>query len=348
VHRIVIVSTSTSLLYKYSICLFNYIGLNLAQSTLFNMQLPFTTVDVFTTTRYLGNPLAIVRVPFSFRDVLTEEQKQRIAKEFNLSETTFLHEPAPGSDSDTAEFDIFTPLAHLAFAGHPTIGTAVYVASNASTYTGVKQLNTLAGAIPFQYSTETGRASVNVPHAFRIHQKRLAHPFPGPDTNSSGSATVPLVSIVQGMAFNLVPFSSIAALGLPTQSLVSVDKIYKAEHLDPGSGWDTGYTGTYYYVDLGPDTELEGFTALRTRSISTREDPGTGSAACALCSYLAVERRRKGGERTHEFHLTQGVELGRRSDLYVEVTTTENGEGVESVQLSGTAVKVMEGVLDVE
>ena len=256
--------------------------------------------------------------------------------------------PAPGSNPDTAEFDIFTPLAHLAFAGHPTIGTAVYVASNASTYTGVKQLNTLAGTIAFQYSTETGRASVNVPHAFRIHQKRLAHPFPGPDTNTSGSDTVPLVSIVQGMAFNLVPFSSIEALGLPTQSLVSFEKSYKAEHLDPGSGWDKGYTGTYYYVDLGPDADLEGFTALRTRSIGTREDPGTGSAACALCSYLAVEKRRNGGERTHKYHLTQGVELGRRSDLYVEVTTTEDGEGVESVQLSGTAVKVMEGVLDVE
>ena len=220
------------------------------------MQLPFTTVDVFTTTRYLGNPLAIVRVPPSLRNVLTEQQKQRIAKEFNLSETTFLHEPAPGSNPDTAEFDIFTPLAHLAFAGHPTIGTAVYVASNASTYTGVKQLNTLAGTIPFQYSTETGRASVNVPHAFRIHQQRLAHPFPGPDTNTSGSDTVPLVSIVQGMAFNLVPFSSIEALGLPTQSLVSFEKSYKAEHLDPGSGWDKGYTGTYYYVDLGPDAGL--------------------------------------------------------------------------------------------
>ncbi|KAF3007437.1 hypothetical protein E8E13_003678 [Curvularia kusanoi] len=307
------------------------------------MQLPFTTVDVFTTTRYLGNPLAIVRVPSSLRSNLTEQQKQAIAKEFNLSETTFLYEPAPGSDS--ADFDIFTPLAHLAFAGHPTIGTAIYAASQSSAHANLKQLSTLAGTIPFEYDVGSGRASVQVPQAFRIHQKRLAHPFPGADTNPSGSPTVPLVSIVQGMAFNLVPFSSVAALALPTKSLLPVDEIYKAEHLDPGSGWDKGLTGTYYYVDLGPDPEQEGVTALRTRSIGTREDPGTGSAACTLCSYLAVSRRTAG---KHKFHLTQGVEMGRRCDIFVEVTTMEDGKEIGKVVLSGTAVKVMEGVLDVE
>ncbi|KAJ4986071.1 phenazine biosynthesis protein [Stagonosporopsis vannaccii] len=309
------------------------------------MQLPFTTVDVFTTTPYGGNPLAIVRVPSSFRSALTEEQRQKIAKEFNLSETTFIYDPEPGSNSETVDFDIFTPLAHLAFAGHPTIGTAIYAASTPSVYPNLSQLKTMAGTIPFSYEKRSGRASVEVPHAFRIHRQRLPHPFPGQETNGSGSVTVPLVSIVKGMAFNLVSLASVEALRLPNKGLLPVEECYRAEHLDQGSGWDVGYTGTFYYTELGPDPEDHHVRALRTRSIGSREDPGTGSASCALCCYLAV---RSGARGVQKFHLTQGVEMGRRCDIYVSVKTTDDGEGVKSVELSGTAVRVMEGVLTIE
>ena len=275
---------------------------------------------------------------------MTEEQKQKIAREFNLSESVFLHDPTPSNNS-TADFDIFTPLSRMSFAGHPTIGTAVYVASNPSSYPGVKALQTVAGTIPLKYEEDTGRASVQVPHDFRIHEKRLAHPFSGAETNASASETVPLVSIVKGMAFNLVPMKDLGALGLPTKGLLPVEECYLAEHLDKDSGWDVGYTGTFHYTDVG---EEEGVRNLRTRSIGTREDPGTGSASCALCCYLAVVRRREGGERVQRFHLTQGVEMGRRCDIFVTVETTEDGQGIESVELSGTAVKVMEGTLTIE
>jgi PhzF family phenazine biosynthesis protein len=56
------------------------------------MELPFATLDVFTTKKFEGNPLAIVRVPAPLRDRLTQSMKQTIAKEFNLSETVFLHD----------------------------------------------------------------------------------------------------------------------------------------------------------------------------------------------------------------------------------------------------------------
>jgi predicted PhzF superfamily epimerase YddE/YHI9 len=308
------------------------------------MQLPFTTVDVFTTTPYIGNPLAIVRVPAHLRDKLSEAQKQKIAREFNLSETSFLHEPNPASNG-TVEFDIFTPLSRMSFAGHPTIGTAVFVAQHTDEYPGVTALRTIAGTIPLTYEGESGRASVRVPHDFRVHAKRLAHPFPGAETNGSSSGTVPLVSIVKGMAFNLVPMRDVEALGLPTKGLLPVEECYLAEHLDENSGWDIGYTGTFYYADLG---EENGVRCLRTRGIGTREDPGTGSASCALCSYLAVVARKEGGPKEQKFHLTQGVEMGRRCDIYITVRTTEDGAGIESVELSGTAVKVMEGSLTID
>ena len=87
-------------------------------------KLDYAIVDVFTTERYAGNPLAIVRVPASC--TLTQAQKQNIAREFNLSETTFWHEPKEGDEASTWTVDIFMVNAELPFAGHPTIGTQTF------------------------------------------------------------------------------------------------------------------------------------------------------------------------------------------------------------------------------
>lgn len=82
--------------------------------------LSFTTLDVFTTDRYTGNPVAIIQVPASISQTLTQHQKQSIASEFNLSEIVFLHLPVEGTDSSERKIDIFTSLAEVPFAGHPT------------------------------------------------------------------------------------------------------------------------------------------------------------------------------------------------------------------------------------
>jgi predicted PhzF superfamily epimerase YddE/YHI9 len=301
------------------------------------MRLSFTTLDVFTTTRYLGNPLAVIRVPASLRPQLTEPQKQRIAREFNLSEVTFLHEPA--QDSDTADYDIFTPLARMSFAGHPTIGTAIYVVQHASAFPGVTKIKTVAGLIPFEYDQEFGRATVSLPHDVYTHQTRMTHPL-------DKTESVPIVSIVKGMAFGLCKLPDLEALGsMSGRPLIAPGTRYQKTLLDAGSGWDIGYTGTFYYVDLGPDSEDQDIRLLRTRSIPVYEDPGTGSASAALCCHLALT---EGSSGTKKFHLTQGVEMGRRCDIFVDVTIKEDGSGIEDVKLSGQAVEVMEGSLNVE
>lgn len=82
------------------------------------MKLSFTIIDVFTTARYAGNQLAIVEVPAEHNDSLTQSQKQKIAAEFNFSETTFLHLPPPGEQVVEPVVDIFTTKAELPFAGH--------------------------------------------------------------------------------------------------------------------------------------------------------------------------------------------------------------------------------------
>jgi len=309
------------------------------------MQLSYTTVDVFTRTRFIGNPLAIIRVPASLRAQLTEDQKQKIAREFNFSESVFLHEVQ--ENEDFADYDIFTPRSRMSFAGHPTIGTSIYVTQNAASYGAVKKLRTIAGVIPFKYDTNAETVAVGVPADVHIHQKRLPHPFPGPESNPTSSQTVPIVSIVKGMAFNLVPMATLEALGVPKQGLIPIADVYKHEHLDPGSGWDVGYTGTFYYCDLGIDPDASGVRLLRTRSLGTIEDPGTGSASAALCAYLALQESEGQGVGPFKFHLVQGVEMGRRCDIFVEVERTADGKGIKGVKLSGSAVTVMEGIVTV-
>lgn len=111
------------------------------------MELSFTTLDVFTRTRFEGNPLAVVRVPAALRDALTPERKQAVAREFNLSETVFLHEPADSDEATTTvlEIDIFTVDQELPFAGHPAIGTAVLARHHL--YPAVDTLLTRSGPI---------------------------------------------------------------------------------------------------------------------------------------------------------------------------------------------------------
>src|SRR5262245_41808788 len=90
----------------------------------------FMTTDVFTGTPFEGNPLAVVLDATGLTDVAM----QRIAREFNLSETTFVLPPTEARN--TAQVRIFTPTRELQFAGHPTIGTAVGLAELAHPGTG--------------------------------------------------------------------------------------------------------------------------------------------------------------------------------------------------------------------
>ena len=82
----------------------------------------FVTLDVFTGERFAGNPLAVVLEA----EGLDTPAMQRIAKEFNLSETVFVLQPS--EPRQRADIRIFTPVRELPFAGHPTVGTAVLLA----------------------------------------------------------------------------------------------------------------------------------------------------------------------------------------------------------------------------
>ena len=320
------------------------------------IKLDFTTVDVFTTTRYKGNPLAVVSVPYQTRPLITQEIKQRIAREFNLSETVFLHGTEDES-ATTRDIDIFTTEEELPFAGHPTVGTAYLVLNKIAPR--VNTLQTKAGPIAIQPLGD-GDVKATIPHAVHIHAHTLTEILSNGEASTQSLIQSALssdavireaelgarpVSIVRGMTFLLVQ--------LPT--LDHLSRVSTTQRLDFGSvpglmdkgEWEAGFVARYYYVVSEDSPAVDSETETQKWKIQTRmvelgfEDPATGSAACTLGSYLALTN---GGQK-HHFDITQGVEMGRKSDIQVDVTTTVDGEeeNVKEVFLGGTAVEVMSG-----
>ncbi|KAF2687934.1 Diaminopimelate epimerase-like protein [Lentithecium fluviatile CBS 122367] len=317
-----------------------------------SLQLDYAIVDVFTHTKYAGNPLAIVRVPKAC--ALSQEQKQTIAREFNLSETAFLHEKVAGSDSEGWTVDIFTVKEELPFAGHPTVGTACFVLSDVARELGENghvdaMFNLKAGPVQLKYDAAEKTAQAAIPHDVRIHkqtwsrhelfrfQPRLAEAYHKGEVNVKDQ--FPIVSIVKGMTFVLVELESLEALqrvGLSGLSLSS-----KEMGLD--EGWSRTFVGMYFFIWVGNGSDGE--KRLRTRMIEgTLEDPATGSAASALAAYLSLVEGAP--YQRLVFTLTQGVEMGRRSDIHIQVLMKEES-GIDKVILGGGAVQVMEGRLTI-
>ncbi|KAH6677379.1 phenazine biosynthesis protein-like protein phzf family [Halenospora varia] len=292
------------------------------------MKLSFETLDVFTTTPYTGNPVAIISVPPELKSSLTQTQKLAIGKEFNLSEIVFLHLPTNPSSTER-QIDIFTSYAEVPFAGHPTVGTANYLLNFLKQ--DVKTITTKAGPIPIEKTPEGG-VKVDVPFNFHIHDVSFKSTLVPEQEN-------PTVSIVNGMSFIFVRLPSLQALGKASANITKNGDTYDPSPLD--AGWQNGLVGTMYFVFDGTDSQ--GRSKYRTRMFASREDPGTGSASSALGCWLAVSGE---GEK---FVFEQGVEMGRRNEILVEVETEgeEGKKSVKGVRLSGRAVKVMEGSLEV-
>ncbi|EAT89488.2 hypothetical protein SNOG_02757 [Parastagonospora nodorum SN15] len=301
-------------------------------------QLEFVTVDVFTTERYSGNPLAIIRIPHGV--TMTQEQKQMIAREFNLSESTFLHEKSPSAPGNTWVVDIFLTTAEIPFAGHPTIGTACYVLSRAAQERGLEDgvieagFQLKAGPVSLVYDVAKKTARAAIPHDVSVPpEPRLAR---GHEQRKFGiKDDFAIVSIVKGMTFVLVELDNLEAL-----EMVSVaGQGISISGLD--EGWDKTFIGTYFFVRMGKNAG--GATMLRTRMIEgSLEDPATGSAASDLVAYLSLNEG--GPSETLKFEIIQGVEMGRRSEIFIDVEMDSN-KSIAKIVLEGSAVRVMEGRL---
>ncbi|RAK95015.1 PhzF family phenazine biosynthesis protein [Aspergillus ibericus CBS 121593] len=321
--------------------------------------LRFATLDVFTTQPYSGNPLGVVFLPDSSSTPITQEQKQLIAQEFNLSETIFIH-PTSQSSPSSRTIDIFTTTEELPFAGHPTIGAVSWFlehSANEADKTNVQTLITKAG--PFAISrvpgSQSGAVAAKIAHNVHIHSSRFAvsellrlHPSLVPFLGQGGPDSFPVFSIVKGMSQVLVELPSLEALAATecpvSGEVIPCKSVAEGGYLD--AGWEeSGLVVVYFYVRDVYD-ETTGKKVIRSRMLLRNiEDPATGSAASGLASYLALTGAEAGS--TAEFDIVQGVEMGRRSDISVAVTVGARGQEkkIETVELRGSAVKVTSGEL---
>ena len=307
-------------------------------------QLQFYQLDVFTTVPYKGNPLAIVHLSPG-RD-LAPEKKLKIAREFNLSETVFLHENEGDRPGDQTKIDIFTTTKELPFAGHPTIGSGWHLLNNVQPEISGATLLTKAGSIPvipLPTNGAGGRVKLRVPVDFKVHTP-YAHPtvkkdqtrLTADDYVNGLDGPEPVASIVKGMTFLLVQLQSTDALARfgPFAKQITVPNL---------GDWD-GFIGLYAFTILSKeagDGELDGTLRIQTRMFAaTLEDSATGSAASTLAGWLAQRE----GKGKWAVEIVQGVEMGRRSEIGVVVNIGDGGE-IKVIELVGSAVQVMNGYL---
>ncbi|KAL9602946.1 MAG: hypothetical protein Q9219_001471 [cf. Caloplaca sp. 3 TL-2023] len=308
----------------------------------------FVILDVFTKERFKGNPLAIVEIPRG--EGLSQENKQRIAREFNLSETVFLHPLHSGESESYRTYDIFTTTQELPFAGHPTIGTIVYLYQNSSSSKPVLNSITLqakAGSVVARFHRDTGIAEASIPHNVRIH--KTPTPLQGilnaqpsmQKLHTELGPSYPLVSIVKGMTFVLVKLPGVGDLAELGVGGPGIDR----EALTCDNGWES-FIAHYFYA-ITSENEEEKRIYIQSRMIEPvcGEDPATGSAATALSAYLALQRG--SASALYNFSIQQGVEMGRPSDIGVKVLLDNSGKSIQEVHLSGSGVIVAQGTLNI-
>lgn len=244
---------------------------------------------------------------------------------------------APSADASGIAIDIFTSRAEVPFAGHPTIGTANYLFRNGSA---VKTLLTKAGRVEISYKpgewNGEGMAELSLPHDFHIHAKTW-------EDEAGGNMKGELISIVKGMSFFMVECRDLEVLEKQgVSNVVGQSGTFSSTQL-LDERWREGLIGTYYFTVLD-DGETGGVVKVRSRMWGSREDPATGSASSGFACWWALRQK----SREVRFEVTQGVEMGRKSEIGVVVRKTESGDGIEEVKLSGGAVQVMEGTIEVE
>jgi trans-2,3-dihydro-3-hydroxyanthranilate isomerase len=291
------------------------------------MERRFYTLDVFTNTRFEGNPLAVI----TDGDGLSDDMMQAIAREMNLSETVFVQKPT--EDNALARLRIFTTREELRLAGHPVVGTwfllaelGVVPAQEGGVH--VTQ-QTGAGLLPVEIRFKDGRPQrvtmTQTEATFRpikVNKKALAAAL-GLAAKDLDPKLEP--EYVSTGIFNLmVPLRNRAALGRIQMNLSELHQLL-------------GKNGAIAYCFVcGSDGKA---FSRGMCPWEVYEDPATGSAAGSLGAYLVKHGRLSAA---HTLSILQGEEMGRPSHIEVEVT--QKGKRLVP-RVSGAAVRVFEGTI---
>jgi trans-2,3-dihydro-3-hydroxyanthranilate isomerase len=301
----------------------------------------FIQLDVFTKTPLTGNPLAI----FTDARGLSDQQMQALAREMNLSETTFILPREPQVEAEEGKrVRIFTVEEELPFAGHPTLGTALYLHSIAASGADEIVLDLNVGKIGVRFSTDSSPSRTGVSNRVAgdvFGEMRQRDPEFGPTLppdkvasalGSDGSeiaAEWPSQIVSTGLPFAIVPIPDAKTLANLKPDLVRVGALLEG-------------TGARFCYFISP--ERQGRPEVHARMLFYGgEDPATGSAAGCAISWLVRHGLAKSDE---QIVIHQGVEARRPSEIFVRATC--DGEKVTNVRVGGYAAEVLRGTVSLE
>jgi trans-2,3-dihydro-3-hydroxyanthranilate isomerase len=270
----------------------------------------YVLIDVFTDTPLQGNQLAV----FTDAREIPEDMLQKIAREMNLSESTFVYPPEADGH---VKMRIFTPTAELPFAGHPTLGTAFVLAAPLQLIE--IRIETRGGTVPVRLEREGARISFG----WMEQPLPAVTPFEHADELLAAlgvTSELPVELYDNGVPHVYVALRSedeVASLRPNFQRLESLGAYGVNCFAGDGARWKTRM--------FGP-------------GLGVAEDPATGSAAGPLALHLARHGRIAFGD---EIEIAQGAEIARPSQLYARVHGSS--DSVERVEVGGSAVVVARG-----
>jgi trans-2,3-dihydro-3-hydroxyanthranilate isomerase len=293
----------------------------------------FYTCDVFTDTRFGGNPLAVL----PHAEGLSSLQMQQIAREFNYSESTFV---LPSQSGHTRNVRIFTPTQEIPFAGHPNIGTAFVLAKTG-------ELCNIGDETDIVFEEKAGL----VPIKIRKLDGRIWCELKAPEALSIGQ-TVPMDLVASALSLSPEEIVTsthqpqVASVGLPF-IMVELQDRTALENACPHIPVFEEIRGKGIMPDIHIYTPVADEFDIRTRMFAPLdgipEDPATGSANCALVAMLTHYRPESDGE--FSWRIAQGVEMKRPSVL--DARTVKQSGSVTGVWIAGHCTMVTEGYIEV-
>ena len=283
-----------------------------------------TQWDVFSSHPLEGNSLAV----FSDGRGLSDEEMQSLAKEMNLSETTFiLPRDAEIERTRGVRVRIFTVQEELPFAGHPTLGTAFALRGQSGADRVTLELN--VGTVPVQFEERPGEPSFGEmtqmePTFLMRHDREAVARATGLGVQDLDD-TLPIETVSTGVAFTVTPLKSLAVI-----KDLQVDLNRAAEYLAKTAG------KFFYFVTR---ETVDHDARLHARMLFYNgEDPATGSAAGCTAAWMVAHGVAKADERVL---IEQGVEMKRPSRIFVRASRSH--DRVVNARVGGHSVEVMRG-----
>ncbi len=282
--------------------------------------------DVFSSRPLEGNSLAVF---FDGRG-LTDDEMQSIAKEMNLSETTFiLPRDSPTEREQGVRVRIFTVQEELPFAGHPTLGTAFALRGESGADKIALALN--VGKVPVHFENRDGEPAfgemTQVDPKFGTRHDREAVARTLGMQISDFDDSLPIETVSTGVPFTIAPLKSLALI-----ERLKVDTGAAEQYLEKSGG-------KFFYFVTRETVDRD--ARLHARMIFYNgEDPATGSAAGCAAAWMVAHGVAKKDERVL---VEQGLEMKRPSRIFVRAGNNDNR--VVNVRVGGHSVEIMRGEL---